>query len=75
MNIVCGSFKRVLSASREKLLLLARLAQVVSAQLLTDFSWANTALDQGFAQKRQAGRIFIVGAGLLAKAVHQPAVF
>ena len=75
MNIVCGSFKRVLSASREKLLLLARLAQVVSAQLLTEFSWVNTALDQGFAQKHQAGRISIVGAGLLAKAVHQPAVF
>jgi len=51
MNIVCKSFKRIMSGAQGKLLLLARLAQVASAQLLTDFFWANTALDQGFAQK------------------------
>lgn len=53
MNIVWVGFKRTVVVWRGKLPLLDRLPLVVAADLLTDLSAVNTALDQGFAQNLQ----------------------
>jgi hypothetical protein len=59
MNIVWASFKRVVVVWRGKLPLLARLPLVVEADLLTDLSATNTALDQGFVQNLQVARFLM----------------
>jgi hypothetical protein len=59
MNIVWASFKRVVMVWRGKLPLLARLPLVVGAELLTDLSATNTALDQGFVQNLQVARFLM----------------
>ena len=67
MNIVWASFKRVVMVWRGKLPLLARLPLVVGAELLTDLSATNTALDQGFVQNLQVARFLMREGGPMAE--------